>query len=357
MKHPLAHLTVIELASVLAGPSVGMFFAELGAKVIKIENARTGGDVTRNWRAPGEARSGLSAYYCSINYGKESRLLDLQTAAARAEVHALIAGADVVITNFQSRVAAKLHMDIDTLRALNERLIVAELQGFPDDPARPAFDVVLQAESGFLYMTGTPEGQPVKMPVALIDVLAAHQLKEGVLLALLQRAQTGKGAYVRASLLEAALASLVNQANNYLMAGHVPQRMGSAHPNIAPYGDQFTTADGVVFVLAVGSDRQFAELCVVLDLPTVASDEAYRTNVARIAHRDALNRVLKTAIAARDAATLFDALAGRRIPYGRIRPMNEVMDLAVAQRMIRRETTPTGQATARLSSLGFELLE
>ena len=357
MNSSFAHLTVIELASVLAGPSAGMFFAELGAKVIKVENARTGGDVTRNWRAPGEARDGLSAYYCSINYGKETRLLDLQTAAARAEVHALVAGADVVITNFQPRVAAKLRMGIDTLRALNDRLIVAELQGFPDDPARPAFDVVLQAESGFLYMTGSSDGPPVKLPVALIDVLAAHQLKEGILLALLRRAQTGKGAHVRASLLESALAALVNQANNYLMADHVPQRMGSAHPNIAPYGDQFTTADGVVFVLAVGSDRQFAELCDILDLPAMASADTYRTNVARIAHRAALNRKLGEAIAVRDAEMLFDALAARRIPYGRIRPMNEVLSLPVAQRMIRREIAPGQQATARLSSLGFELLE
>ena len=355
MTNLLASLTVVELASVLAGPSVGMFLAELGATVIKIENARTGGDVTRRWRAPGEAADGLSAYYCSINYGKTTRLLDLQTAADQATVHGLVRTADVVITNFQPRVAAKLRMDVPTLRALNERLIVAELIGFPDDPARPAFDVVLQAESGFLYMTGSPDGPPVKMPVALIDVLAAHQLREGILLALLQRARTGKGAHVHASLLEAALASLVNQANNYLMAGHVPQRMGSAHPNIAPYGDQFVTADGVAFVLAVGSDRQFAGLCAVLGLPKMAEDERFRTNAQRLAHRAALNTVLGEAIGQKSATPLFAALQDRRIPYGRIRPMNEVLDLPTAQAMLRYETTPAGQPTMRLSGLGFRL--
>ena len=353
MNTSLAHLTVIELASVLAGPAVGMFFAELGATVIKIENARTGGDVTRKWRAPGEATTGLSAYYCSINFGKTTKLLDLQSAAGQAEVHALIAGADVVISNFQPRVAAKLRMDVATLRGLNDRLIVAELIGFPDDPARPAFDVVLQAESGFLYMTGTPDGPPVKMPVALIDVLAAHQLKEGILLALLQRSQTNKGAHVRASLLEAALASLVNQANNYLMAGYIPQRMGSAHPNIAPYGDQFTTADSVALVLAVGSDQQFAGLCNCLKTSELAKDGRFARNPDRVAHRVSLTTILQEKIKAIQSAVLFAALQQHRVPFGRIRRMDEVLADPVAQRMLLRERMADGQETVRLSGLGF----
>ena len=355
MTTPLAHLTVVELASVLAGPSVGMFFAELGAEVVKIENARTGGDVTRHWRAPGETTEGLSAYYCSINYGKTVHLLDLQRAEDQRRVHELATKADVVISNFQPRVAAKLRMDAITLRGLNDRLIVAELIGFPDDPSRPAFDVVLQAESGFLYMNGEAGAAPVKMPVALIDVLAAHQLKEGILLALLRRQQTGSGAHVRASLLEAALASLVNQANNYLMAGHIPQRMGSQHPNIAPYGDQFRTADEVAFVLAVGSDAQFAALCACIQAAELASDARFRTNPARIHYRAALTAVLNKRFGSLPGDVLFARFRERRVPYGRIRRMDEVLTHPVAQRMIRTETTADGQPTRRLSGLGFRI--
>ena len=358
MNQALAHLTVVELASVLAGPSVGMFFAELGARVIKIENARTRGDVTRHWRAPGESRdTRVSAYYASINYRKEVVFLDLKTADAQAEAQALIRSADLVITNFLPATARRLHMDVPTLRALSPTLIVAELSGFGPGEARPAFDVVLQAETGFMYMNGTPDGAPVKMPVALIDVLAAHQLKEGILLALLRRGSTGRGATVRASLLGAALASLVNQATNYLMAGHIPQRMGSEHPNIAPYGDQFRTADGLRLVLAVGSDAQFVALCELLELPRLAEHPSFRTNADRVRHRAALRGALAPAFAQRAATTLLPACHARGIPVGRIRAMDEVMEWPLAQQMLREEQLSDGQLTRRLSSIAFEIEE
>ena len=255
-------LRVVELAGVLAGPAVGMFFAELGARVIKIENSRTGGDITRQWKLSAEPEdSSVSAYYCSVNWNKEVRLLDLETREAQVEVHELVAGADLVISNFKPDSARRLRMDADTLRDLNGRLIYAQIDAFGPDEQRPAFDVVLQAEAGYLYMSGEPGRPPVKMPVALIDLLAAHQLKEAVLVALLQRERSGKGCTVRTSLFESALASLANQATNWLMGGLVPQPIGTQHPNIAPYGDIVHTADGKPLVLAVGTDRQFAALC------------------------------------------------------------------------------------------------
>jgi crotonobetainyl-CoA:carnitine CoA-transferase CaiB-like acyl-CoA transferase len=226
--HPmLKHLTVIELASVLAGPAVGMFLAELGAKVIKIENP-DGGDVTRQWKLPSEdGQSEVSAYFSSVNYGKQYQSINLKTTEGKQAVLNLMATADIVLTNFKSGDDIKLGLDYETLNALNPKLIYACITGFGPNDSRTAFDVVLQAEAGLMYMNGAPESGPIKWPVAVIDLMAAHQLKEGILLALLQRERHGLGAKVSVSLYDAAIASLANQATNWLMAGHIPQRLGS----------------------------------------------------------------------------------------------------------------------------------
>ncbi|MEL6275011.1 MAG: CoA transferase [Bacteroidota bacterium] len=235
MKALLEDLTVIELASVLAGPAVGQFFAELGAKVIKIENATVGGDVTRQWKVRGESADKVdSAYYRCVNYGKEVRFLDLKETAAQQEVHHLVRDADLVISNFKEAQGRRLKVDVQTLGQLNPKLIYAQLHAFGAKDDRPAYDIVLQAEAGFLAMTGTKNGELCRMPVALIDLLAAHQLKEGILLALIQRYKTGQGALVTTSLYASALASLANQATNYLIADFIPQPQGTEHPNSAP---------------------------------------------------------------------------------------------------------------------------
>lgn len=320
-------LLVIELASVLAGPSVGQFFAELGATVIKVENPRTGGDVTRRWNAPGEVRADdRSAYFCCCNYGKKSVALDLSTDPGREALHQLVADADVVLTSFRPGTAAALGADADTLCALNDRLIVGGITGYGPDDDRAGYDAVIQAEAGFTYMNGSPDGPPTKLPVALMDVLAAHQLKEGLLVKLLQRERTGAGGVVTVSLLQAAVSALVNQATNYLVAGHVPERMGSAHPNIAPYGTLYPTADGTPVVLAVGTDRQFAALCAVLGLDDLPHDPDYATNADRVAHREALDWILESCIERVDAQALLDALHERNVPAGAVRRMPEVFD-------------------------------
>lgn len=356
MKQVFSGIKVVELASVLAGPAVGLFFAELGAEVIKVENKNTGGDVTRSWKLPGENPSDRqSAYYACVNWGKTSWMCNLEDDHDRQRVLHEIASADLVISNFRPEVARKFGMDPETLRQKHPRLIYGEITGFGHDNPLPAFDVVLQAEAGFLFMNGAPEGDPVKMPVALIDLLAAHQLKEGLLIALLERERNGKGAFVTVSLLDAAIASLANQATNWLIAGHIPQRMGSLHPNIAPYGDIFQTRDGKSIVMAVGSDRQFSALCNCLGIPEVADDEQFSTNAARLRHREALCTALAKAIAGHERSALMESLHRAGVPCGSIRNMKEVFEMPAARELLLESYSPEGVRTLRPRTVVFRL--
>ncbi|MEL6614610.1 MAG: CoA transferase, partial [Bacteroidota bacterium] len=232
MSAPLSGFRVIELAGVLAGPSAGQLFAELGADVIKVEPP--GGDVTRTWRLPSEAsgettdRNDRPAYFSAANWGKRSVALDLGQPGGREALHLLVRGADVVLTAYRPGSAERLGADAATLRALSPRLVVAELTGYGPDNPRAGYDAVIQAESGFMHLNGPTEGAapeasgesgPTKMPVALMDLLAAHQIKEGVLAALLRRERTGEGATVQVSLTAAAAGALANQGTAWLQAG------------------------------------------------------------------------------------------------------------------------------------------
>lgn len=347
-------LKVVELAGVLAGPAVGMFFAELGAQVTKIENKQTGGDVTRLWKLPSEdPASDVSAYYCSVNWHKQTLLLDLTDQPDRDVVYDLIKGADIVISNFKPSSARHLGMDYETLRRINPGLIYGQLTAFGENVELPAFDVVLQAEAGFLYMTGEEGREPVKMPVALIDLLAAHQLKEGILVALLRRYRTGEGAYVSVSLLESAIASLANQATNWLMAGHIPQPIGCRHPNIAPYGDIFYTKDDKAIVLAVGTERQFKALCECLSLDELAHKEEFSTNTARVSNRAALRDALAPVIAQVSRDVIMALFHEYGVPAGSIRNMKEVFELPQARKMILEEELPDGRMSRRVRTVAF----
>lgn len=326
----LEDLLIIELASVLAGPAVGQFFSELGATVIKIENATTQGDVTRSWKLATESKDkDDSAYFRSVNYGKQSHLLDLTQQKDQEFVHDLLRKADVVISNFPERTARKLNMSPETIGALNPGIIFAQLDAFPASMGkRPAYDIVLQAETGFLSMTGTETGELCRMPVALIDILAAHQLKEGVLLGLIKKAKTGKGYLVRTNLYDAALASLANQATNYLIADHIPAPMGSRHPNIAPYGDVFVTADGHRIVLAVGSDQQFGRLANLLDVE-IPGD--LLTNKGRVVNRRQLIDLLAKPLSTLPLEECLLLCQSNNIPVGHIKNMAEVFATPQAQ--------------------------
>ena len=349
-------LKVIELASVLAGPAVGMFFAELGAHVIKIENKTTGGDVTRKWKLPTEDKGyPFSAYYYSVNWNKEVHLLNLKDNADNAQVREWIRDADIVISNFKAGSAAKIGMDYTTLKAINPALIYADITAYGDGDPRPGFDVVIQAETGWIYMNGESDGPPVKMPVALMDILAAHQLKEGILLALLQRQQTGKGCRVSISLFDAGVASLANQASNWLNAEVIPQRLGSAHPNISPYGDIFYTKDNSPIILAPGTEKQFHSLCDCLNIAEIKTDERFVTNALRLENRPALRTILQNALHHFTTDEILLRCKKMQVPIAPIHNMKEVFEIPAAQNLIIEEKMEDGTVSKRVRTVVFRI--
>jgi crotonobetainyl-CoA:carnitine CoA-transferase CaiB-like acyl-CoA transferase len=331
---PLTGLRVLELASVLAGPQVGQFLAELGAEVLKLE--APAGDVTRTWRTPAEdPATTVTAYFSSANWGKRSQLIDLTTETGRANLLQLAAHADIVLASYKPGDAEKLGADYPTLSARNPRLIYGHITGYGPHETRAGYDAVLQAETGFMHLNAAGPGHaPQKMPVALIDLLTAHQLKEGLLTALFRRERTGQGALIEVSLLDSALASLANQAATYLVTGHDPRPMGSGHPSIVPYGTVYTARDGTRLLLAVGSDRQFQQLCAVLERPQWASDERFRRNPDRVAHRQELEALLAGRIAEVNGPELLAALEGLAVPAGAVRTVGEALAHPLAQPML-----------------------
>jgi crotonobetainyl-CoA:carnitine CoA-transferase CaiB-like acyl-CoA transferase len=345
------NLKVLELASVLAGPSVGQFFAELGATVIKVENPKTSGDVTRSWRAKGENTDDRTAYFCAVNWGKQSIGINLDSPDGQRIVQKLAEQCDVVIESYKPSDAKKNGVDYATFQKLNRSIIYGSITGYgPLDP-RVGYDAVIQAEAGFMFLNGEPGKASLKMPVALVDILAGHQLKEGILLALLRRQQTGEGAHVEISLIQSAIASLANQATNWLVGGTLPQKQGSSHPNIAPYGDVFTTADGHEILVAVGNDRQFRHLCELFGISEIADDEKFKTNASRVVNRVVLHHVLQERIAMQESDALMTALHGSRIPAGIIHNIKEVFENQHARQLLLKSDDLLGVRTFVGSSL------
>ncbi len=326
-------IRVIELASVLAGPSVGMFLAELGAEVFKVENP-IGGDVTRSWKLAGEsAENQRPAYFCSVNWGKKSICLDLNLAESRRQLFDLLATADVLLTSFKPGDGVKFGLDWENLHNRFPTLVVGEISGYGPNDSRVGYDAIIQAEAGFTAMNGEP-GRTYKMPVALVDVLAAHQLKSGLLLALWNRSRDGRGRLVHVSLIQAAIAALVNQGANYLVGNQLPQPMGNEHPNIVPYGRPFRCADGITLVLAVGTDKQFTALCNLLDLSSWATQSGFSTNAARVRNREEVYTQLDQAFGNRSSSELIAQLSELHIPFGSMNTLAEVADLPAAQALL-----------------------
>lgn len=355
MTTPFKELKVIELANVLAGPAVGIFFAELGAEVIKVENKSLKGDVTRSWKLPSEDQgSAISAYFASVNWNKKSVFTDLNNAAEQQKILDLIRDSDIVIANYKTGDDVKLGMDYETLKKINPGLIYAHISGFGEDSSRIAFDIVLQAETGFMFMNGTEESGPLKMPVALIDILAAHQLKEGILVALIQKMKTGKGAKVSVSLYDSAIASLANQASNWLMAGHNPKATGSLHPNIAPYGELFNTADSKLIVLAVGNDKQFEKLCIILEIAYLVKNEQFLNNTQRVKNRTMLFEKLQAKIKDYNSQELMDLLIKNDVPAGLIRSVKDVLSEKTATRLILKQKEENGIESQRIRTAIFK---
>ncbi len=337
---------IVELSSVLAGPLVGSYFAELGAEVLKIENKRTGGDVTRSWFLDGEDKSTTSAYYQAANYGKESIFLDLREKKDRNILYEYISDADIVINNINLDSAQRLGIHPADLHHIKADLIYAQLDGFDgEDSRRSAYDIAMQAESGFLSMTGLDTSETsdksastnalAKIPVALIDVLASHQLIEAILVAFLHKLKSGKGTYVRASLYGVALTSLKNQATNFLLEEHIPKPMGTLHPNIAPYGEILTFKDDTSIVLAVGTDRQFYALLNLLKIEGMK--EEFLSNTQRISKRKELHKLLQDRAARITFTELEKKFIESRIPFGKIKNLREVWETKEAQAYLQAE--------------------
>jgi len=345
----LSNLTVIDASSVLAGPSVATFFAEHGAKVIKIEHP-SHKDVTRSWKlAKEDATSPVSAYFSSINYKKEYKSIDLKASEGIKRFYELISEADILITNFKHGDDVKFGITDKSLLELNSKLIIGKINGYGEESDRVAYDLILQAETGFMSMNGTPNSGPVKMPVALIDVLAAHHLKEAILIALYERTSSGLGKSVSVSLYDAAVSSLVNQASNYLMADHIPERIGSLHPNIAPYGEIFHTADNALITFAIGSNTHFEKLCGYLNLEVLLTEDIYSSNQHRVTNRLQLFEVLQSKIIRLNSDEIINAMIANNVPAGKIKNLEEVFRSPSAKALIREEVID-GVLTKRIAS-------
>ncbi|MEC9186842.1 MAG: CaiB/BaiF CoA-transferase family protein [Bacteroidota bacterium] len=347
----LNHLNILELSNVLAGPAVGMFFSELGANVVKIENKIAGGDITRKWKLANEKYEAPSAYFCSVNYGKKHKFLDFNNQKDMVLLKNYIKKSDVVITNFKHGDSKRFQLSYNDCKTINPKVIYAHIGGFKSNPKRVAFDVVLQAETGFLSMCGT-QNEFAKMPVALIDVLAAHQIKEGILIALLKREKTGKGCHIKTTLEETAIASLMNQSSNYLMAEHNPKKLGTLHPNIAPYGDIINSMDGTKLILAIGTDKQFVSFCELIKLN---ANIDFNTNQKRVTKREELMKIINDKTSVLKSSWLLENCHNRHIPIGKIKTVGEVMQEKIAQQMILEEMVD-GFPTKRIKTNSFELL-
>ncbi len=351
---PFQHLRVLDLSSVLAGPLTGSFFAELGATVVKVENKTTGGDATRQWKLPSEdPENPYSAYYHAANFGKEVIFIDLNSDEERKKLEEIMAQSDVVISNFQKKVAAKFDLLPDDIGKRHPHMIVAQLSAYEFDDPRPGYDLVMQGETGWISMTGTDKDHFAKLPVAMIDIIASHQMKEAILIGLLKKASSGKGSVVHVSLYKSALSALANQATNYLIAGHVPVPCGTLHPNIAPYGDVFTDVDGIKFLLAVGSDAQFKKLWFTLNL----SEEEYHTfelNSGRLKNRNLLCKALQQSFETQHISELKDIFNVYNIPFCEIRSLDIVFSQEDSKSMLNQEKVGDELVTS-VSSIAFTI--
>jgi crotonobetainyl-CoA:carnitine CoA-transferase CaiB-like acyl-CoA transferase len=307
-------LRVLDLSRVLAGPYCTMLLADLGADVVKVERPGSGDD-TRAWGPP--YAGGEAAYFLSVNRGKRSVALDLARPEGQEVVRRLVRSADVVVENFRAGTAERLGVGYEQLARERPGLVYCSITGFGDP--RPGYDFVVQAESGLMAITGEADGEPVKVGVAVVDVLAGYAAATAILAAALE----GEGKHVEISLLEVALSSLVNLAQSALVTGEEPGRFGNAHPSIVPY-QTFAASDAPVAV-AGGNDAIFRRLSSALGRPQLADDERFRTNRERVAHRDELIAELAAVFATRPADEWVATLVEAGVPAGKVRGVLEAL--------------------------------
>ena len=332
---PLHGLKVVELARILAGPWAGQTLSDLGAEVIKVEAPE--GDDTRRWGPPFITHDGetSAAYFHATNRGKKSVTCDFRTAEGQAQVRALVADADVVIENFKVGGLAKYGLDYESLKAVNPRLIYCSITGFGQTGPyahRAGYDFIIQGMAGLMSVTGEPEGQPQKVGVAVTDVFTGVYAATAILAALVQRATTGQGQHIDMALMDVATSIMANQAMNYLATGVAPQKMGNAHPNLAPYA-VFDCQDGWI-ILATGNDGQYRKLCGLLGLPEMANHPDFLTNAKRVENRAEMTRRLTEATRQMTKADLLAACEDQGVPAG---PINDLAEVFADPQVIARQ--------------------
>jgi len=360
---PLRDVRVLDLTRVLAGPWTSQLLGDYGADVIKVEKPGQGDD-TRGWGPPwlanaaGEPTSD-SAYFLSANRNKRSVCIDLGQQEGAAIVRALAARSDVILENFRSGTMDRFGLGYEELAAVNPGLVYCSITAYGQTgsrAARPGYDAMIQASGGLMSITGDADGPPQKVGVAIADIMAGMYAATAVLAALCERRATGSGQYIDVPLYDTQVAWLANQAMNFLAGGQVPGRLGTAHPNLVPY-QAFATADGYL-MLAVGSDRQFADCVACLGLPEAATDERFATNAARVANRQDLVDRMAMAFAGRTTAHWLHALGECRVPAGPIRSIDEVFtepyaaERPLVQPVVHRHagTVPTVANPVRFSA-------
>ena len=317
MVGPLSGVLVADFSRVLAGPYATMLLADLGAQVVKVEGPD--GDETRTWRPP--VRGDVSTYYLGINRGKRSVVLDLRDAHDLDLARELARRADVMIQNFRPGGLARFGLDFPSVSAANPEIVYASISGFGAGPGAkvPGYDLMVQAMSGLMSLTGDPDGPPYRAGISVFDVMAGNHVVIGILAALRHREATGQGQHVEVNLLSSALSGLVNQSSAYVAGGAVPYRMGNAHPSVFPY-EALPTADREMIV-AAANDRQFRKLCDVLGIPEVADEPRFAHNRDRTANRAELKPILVERLATRGADEWFDLLVDAGVPCG---PINTI---------------------------------
>jgi crotonobetainyl-CoA:carnitine CoA-transferase CaiB-like acyl-CoA transferase len=321
----LEGLIVADFSRVLAGPYLTMLLGDLGATIIKVESPE--GDQTRGWGPPW--RDGHSTYYQSVNRNKHSVMLDLNNPTDRVLAAELARRADVLVENLLPDRMRRFGLDYETVAQTNERLVYCSLTGFGSQPGKttlPGFDLVAQAASGLMSVTGESDGNPMKVGVAVIDIVCGLHAGLGILAALSARDRLGRGQLIEVNLLTSALSVLANQAAAHLMADVMPRRAGNAHPSVAPY-ESFAALDGDV-VVAAGTDTQFTRLCEALGIPQAASDGRFATNSARVANRVDLRDTLGAVIGQHERADVVTRLQQAGVPVGPVNDVGEAFELA-----------------------------
>jgi crotonobetainyl-CoA:carnitine CoA-transferase CaiB-like acyl-CoA transferase len=355
----LSHIRVLDLSRVLAGPWASQVFADLGAEVIKVERPGTGDD-TRGWGPPWvHEQSGESAYFASTNRGKKSITVDLARPEGQEIVRRLSARSDVFLENYKTGALERYGLDYARLAAENARLIYCSITGFGHTGPyrdRAGYDFLIQGMGGLMSLTGEPDGEPMKVGVAITDILTGMYAATAVLAALAHRERGGRGRHIDLALLDVQVAMLANQAQNFLVTGRPPVRLGNAHPSIVPY-QSFATKDGHI-VIAVGNDGQFRRLCAVAGRPALADDPRFATNADRVRNRKELVALLDEVIRGRGSREWIEALEAATVPCGPINDLGQVFaDPQVVHRGMRIEAPHSVAGTVPLVGSPIRLSE